>query len=193
MSDENDVAMTFGVCLMKGSKDLKYVISETKNLPNQADKENKKETDTKQSEWKNLFTSKKNYPPTELIWNKLDAGHQSEKDRIVTGMNKLFDKATHAATISILNSELSLTNELKAFIDSYLSVYLNAIINDPKTKKDIIPKAQWLLDKKNSITKDFVLSMDSEKMMFSWKNAAGNDVSFDSTSIIELISTSLNK
>jgi hypothetical protein len=142
LSDENDVAMAFGACLMKGGKDLKYVISETKNLPNEADKRNKEESTVKQSEWKDLFVSKKNYPAAELMGNKLDADHQSEKDRIVAGMNKLFDKATHEDTISILNSDVSLTSESKTFIDSYLSVYLNTIIKDPKTKKEIVPKAQ---------------------------------------------------
>lgn len=193
LSDENDVAMAFGACLMKGGKDLKYVISETKNLPNEADKRNKEESTVKQSEWKDLFVSKKNYPAAELMGNKLDADHQSEKDRIVAGMNKLFDKATHEDTISILNSDVSLTSESKTFIDSYLSVYLNTIIKDPKTKKEIVPKAQWLLDKKNSITKGFSLDMDSDKIVFSWKTADEKDVSFDSTSIIELISTSVAK
>jgi hypothetical protein len=49
------------------------------------------------------------------------------------------------------------------------------------------------LDKKNSITKGFSLDMDSDKIVFSWKTADEKAVSFDSTSIIELISTSVAK
>ena len=185
MSDENDVAMTFGVCLMKGSRDLKYVISETKELPNRKNKKDTKEVIVQESESKKFFDSFEKITPEDikkLTIEPLSDVQKTQKKIILEYSTKLF------AADHLLLKDSSNTNmlpKLTIFMKNGFPVYIDALTKDlgkDQTKnKEKLTKLQSFSTNLASIEKDFVIAVDPNtyQIKLTWKNKSLKDISFN--------------
>ena len=192
-SSAKDAAVAFGACLMKGSKDLKYVISQN-TIPYEADHkdgQNAEQMKTKiEADWK-LFVNdcdpekgKRKWFPLEeskILPEQKDA-YKEYTDAVVQHLNALF--ADKSPDLSTLNVNLYLKGQLNKLLPKQVWVYLNALDKDILLSSDDKTNVKKSLAALNSIIVDEHdphIDFDVGVISISGKNKDKEDVVIKST------------